>query len=368
MNMHVLAPPIQSSEPRAWVEFLQRALNHEALTWPYATPDGLLHIALINVHRAMQGGAQRDAYDEAATDLLWSKIGNSAESMAVFVLLQLLAYAKPPAAKQILRRIVTAELIRGFSFDSHDLHTLALAAVGQYPIENDLLDYIRRSLATISDLRYLLTCFRIRARHDPNTAVDMLLSLLATASNSGETALVMRELKGFAGANGFRPLVAWYTRNEPLPSETQAIVHGAEPLLLTYVTGLSLHLDATADPFRPLLTAMVLARTRELSPHDWAEILSQASAAADDEIGPIIEFIWRRQLSIDRVPEVLGTEDYKHAEPRPDGSITILNASEKVYVLRSRALIATTLLVQLATSRRLRRPRALKPNLPVSYA
>jgi len=354
-------PPLTSPSTEQWIDFLRRSFETRILKPPFGTHDSELHQALINVHRSITIPNARHAYDDALAAMFDSIAASPHLTWELFTLLQLVAYAKPVNAKQVVRRIVVTELLLSRTYAGYDLHALALAAASKYAVDDFLLDYIDRSARRTADIRYLLTCFRIRASANSTTALLMLLHLVGAAQDSGEVQMIVRELRGHTGVYGHRSLLEWYLDHRDIGASDATHWTLFEELLFRDVAGNTITSDRTSDPNRVALAAALLSGRQPLSPVDYAAITA-IEECGEARATRTLEFLWRQQIANGWRVYVLGPDEYEKADRRPDDAILVYLADgNRVYISqKTYPTIANTLLrLEHSSSKRTRSAAAL---------
>lgn len=347
-------PPLTSGSHDDWFEFLRRALEVKFLQPRYGGRDSDLHHALINVHRSLTAPV-RHAFDDAIATMFDNYAASPAAVSELFVLLQVVAYAKPPKAKQMLLRCVTAEILSGRAFGAYDLHALALAAASKYTVDDVLVDYVDRSVQKSSDLGYVLTCFRTRAAVDPDRALQMLPRLVSLAPTTAHVQMIARELRGFVATYGFRPLSEWYLGRSRVGTVDAEAWRDFEVLLLERVAGDMLTRPPDCDAYRNALSALLLSMRRPLAPLEYAAV-SELDAITSPQAADTVRILWRNQLKNGWRIFVFGPDEYDKADDRPDDAILLVRPGmPPAYVSTSRTPGVAALLLQLEQEARRRR-------------
>ncbi len=357
-----LEPPVDSPSSDRWIEYLRHVLfvRHPGSASPIGR-DIELHHALINIHRTVQDGAVRMAYDDALAAVLENSVASGSLS-EVFTILQVVAYAKPTAAKQTVRRAVLHEVFVGKRVGTYDLHGFALAVAGKYMIDDRLRDYIDRSVRNSSDLGYLLTCFRIRSIYDPEIATRMLLNLVGLAVNLADLRMITRELRGFTALEGCRPLLRWYLAADAAARDQESNLATFTTLLLSDVVGAAGVVADSRDRYRTLLAAAMLCEIRPLAPDEYVTVGSVPDID-DDEMRNVLKHVWDQQMRRGWRVYVLAPDEYENAEPRDRDAILIMSTTGRASLSLRHAGTAARALLHLQTTARPARRMMMESSL-----
>lgn len=317
-------PPLDDISCERWTEWLRYTLARKVIPPPWATAGTELHHGLINVHRSLRDLGIRNAFDDAIAEVFDSFAFSSRDDV-IFSLLQLIAYAKPIRAKQVLYRVLFSEHLHRLRIDSYQLHTLALSVASKYTVGDELLGYIDRSVRRSSDLRYLLVCFRARSSVPAARSTDMLQHLIVIARSDAELHELVRELRGFAGFYGYEPLFRWYLENiARMTEDDSANLQIFERIALRDLTGSLIDSPHLNDPYQAGLAAAILSRQRRIDPQEYAAI-AQMSGWNHGDVESILEFVWSEQRARGWKAYVSSPEEFERIGPSSAASISIYN-------------------------------------------
>jgi hypothetical protein len=187
---------------------------------------------------------------------------------------------KPPEAKRVLRRHLREEVLSGKVYAGHDLHTMLLVACGMYDVDDDLVAYFERSVATINDFSYLLVCQRVLCLREGKDGYVFLDRLLARLNSESDAARLTRHLEFVAVTEGYRRLYNWYTENESrlekeMPHQWQLFEAALKRRLVPYADK---DQDVRQEPYASLL-AMRLNGHENLS--DLPDLVEELSKSVD---------------------------------------------------------------------------------------
>jgi len=324
-------PPIDNSSSDKWTEWLRHALALGTVPAPWGGATLELHHGLINVHRSLSDLSIRNAYDDAIS-MVFDSLAFSGRADIVFALLQLIGYAKPIRAQQLVRRVLFSEQLRGLRLGAYQLHTLALSVASKYTVDDELLGYIDRSVRRSSDLSYLLVCFRARSMVAAERATQMLPHLIAIAASTAEIQEIVRELRGFVSSAGYAHLFAWYLANISLMTEAASPnLSLFEDSLLHGLTGVSIEPTPAGDPYRAGLAAAVLSTRRPLEPEEYAA-LAQMRDWSDYDVARIIDYVWNEQRKAGWKMYVSSPDEFDRIGPVSRNTISIFNERGEAHV------------------------------------
>jgi hypothetical protein len=294
------------------------------LPTPWGATGTELHHALINVHRSIRNLAVRNVYDDAIAQV-FDTFAFSNVADVTFYLLQLIGYAKPLNAKQLVRRVLFSEHLSGMRLNTYDLHTLALSVASKYLVDDELLSYIDRSARRSSDLRYLLVCFRARSVNPSERPTEMIQHFIAIAAGDTEVKEIVRELRGFTAVAGYEALLRWYINSiELMVDEGSPNLPTFEQYLLHDLTGTAIESPKLGDPYRAGLAAAVLARQRPIEPHEYAA-LAQMRDWDEEDVRRVLEFLWTQQRRYGWKVYVSSPDEFDRVAPTSRDTISIFN-------------------------------------------
>jgi hypothetical protein len=239
-----------------------------------------LDLSLIAMYDELTPKSTRTRFGRAVALLFESTPLISPNAEQIYYLIQLLCYMKPPEAKRVLRRHLSEEVLSGKCYAGHDLHTMLLVACSMYDVDDDLVAYIERSVATINDFSYLLVCQRVLCLREGRGGYSFIGRLLNRMDSESEAARLTRHLEFVAVTEGYRRLYNWYTENESrlakeMPDKWQLFEAALKRRLMPYADK---DQDVSQEPYASLL-AMRLNGHDNLS--DLPDLVEKLSKSVD---------------------------------------------------------------------------------------
>src|SRR5216684_5290978 len=199
---------LESFTAEGWVDWIRGVLNYELVepTIPATTDE--VHQPLARVYFSLGTGAARDQFADAISTLFESTPLISANAQRIDALLTLISAIKPVSAKKLLRRHLFGGALRGIEYGRRDLQTTLLVAVGKYQVDDELVDFIRRSARRTDDYRYKLACLSILPAYAQREFLAFLSGVIESL-NEVRALQLGRQLSGILRKYGFVEFCRW---------------------------------------------------------------------------------------------------------------------------------------------------------------
>src|SRR5467141_1691142 len=141
-----------------WVDWINSFLSSSAHSPTITIGREELHHILIRIYDNLETQQDRGSFETALTLLFESTQTLQDNAERLYYLLQLLAYAKPPRAKRIVRRLLFDEVLTDVHFGEQHLHWMLLTTSSEYDVDDEIVDYVHRSVRRLNDFKYALLC------------------------------------------------------------------------------------------------------------------------------------------------------------------------------------------------------------------
>lgn len=295
-----------------WVDWIRRVLNYESVEPTIPSTVDEIHQSLARVYFSLESATARDRFAYSISTLLESTPLVNANAQRIDALLTLISAIKPLGAKKLVRRHLFGGALRGVEYGKRDLHTTLLAAAGKYQVDDELVDYIKRSAQTTDDHAYKLVCLSILPAYDQKEFIEFLAGLIPSLDEKKALQLG-RQLNGVFRKYGFMEFCRWFT--DALRDDSDGALcdklefEWMEKALTAMVfKGASLpvfddsadlrSLVITGDAYRNVTAAQVFARNDVLTPLQVVALARLHSQVDIDLTVKVLVNIWWRMSNL----------------------------------------------------------------------
>lgn len=193
-----------------WVKWINRFLNADFCEPSITIGAQEPCVVLGNVYHELETKNERDLFDEAIKILFETTPIISPNSRYLRSILELLGLVKPYQAKSLARKHLFGRSFQGLEDGGLKLHTLLLIVNSKYEIDEELLDFINRTMKTTDDFSYLLTGLRIVSETGGPGYLNCLETVLPHVDQPKRAILLSRELGDIIFLYGSRHFCEWY--------------------------------------------------------------------------------------------------------------------------------------------------------------
>jgi hypothetical protein len=295
-----------------WVDWIRRILNYELVEPTIPATLDEIHQSLARVYFSLESGAARDRFADAISILFESTPLVNANARRIDSLITLISAIKPLRAKKLVRRHLFGGALRGMEYGKRDLHTTLLVAAGKYQVDDELVDYIKRSAQRTGDYTYKLACLSILPAYGQRNFVEFLNGLIASLDEKKALQLG-RQLNGILRKYGFMEFCRWFTDTlrddsdgalcDKLEFEwmekalTAMVFKSASVPAFDDSADLS-SLVITGDAYRNVTALQVFARNEVLTPVQVVALARLHSQLDIDLIVKVLVNIWWRMSNL----------------------------------------------------------------------
>lgn len=128
----------------------------------------------------------------------------------LYTLFHVMAYSVPGEAKELLRRRLREEVLRGLQYGHQDLHSLLLLTCSKFHVDESLVRYVQRSARSSKDFDYLLLCQWVLSTIEDAQAFRFNERLLPFIDSPELAAAASRQLASISERLGYGDFLAWY--------------------------------------------------------------------------------------------------------------------------------------------------------------
>lgn len=258
-----------------WVDWLGKFLRDEVETPDPASLGPEKCEAIIRLYGGLSVAAQ-ERFVAAVVQCLESTGERRDRAERLFVLLHLVAYMQPLGAKSLVWRLLETKSLQGLVYAKQKLPLVALVAVSQFGVDDDLLYYMDRSLSQVTEFRELLVYLRIASQAGTERTLQFLDLVMEKVEPGVKAKQTARQLRGIAFGKGYRDLYRWYEGHRRDLSGSAQFKIMTEEVLRQTIPSLS-ELVQQNDNYAILLSAVLYTGKIEYSPNQMFQF-SQAVA------------------------------------------------------------------------------------------
>ena len=196
-----------------WAEWLDRFLNGERADPP-------LYLGHREPHVALVGLCDRLSLDAAGRFGRGVALAFQATPVEprygprLHSLLHVLAYARPLAAKGVLRQRLYEGALAGLAHGGQELDALAVLANGKYEADGRLCDYVERRAPSAS-FGFRIAAVRALSFRGDDRAARFLWHFIRDLEDGVHARVLSGILPGVVDRTGFAPFQRWYHAESP---------------------------------------------------------------------------------------------------------------------------------------------------------
>jgi hypothetical protein len=192
-----------------WVDWIL-ALLHNAPIPPFVYKDKeeSKNQTLINTYNNLSGRA-KDFFKEGLFSVYESTTATQKNSRDLRVLLEAIAYIKPPQAKNYLKRQLFSEIFTRLDCEIN-LQRLLVLALSKYDVEDDTANYIFCSTKDNDEIPYLLACLKALSFRSFQETLEFLDIFIPKLKDISHAYKLGRVLKDILNQNGYYNFCRWY--------------------------------------------------------------------------------------------------------------------------------------------------------------
>lgn len=284
-----------------------------------------LHFALISLYLSLESMADRNRLAEALACVFETTSFVKPNAALINHLLKVIAVAKSLRSKRLLRRTLFDDVLRDIYYNRENLHTLLLSVVGEFDVDEKLIDYLHRSADQTEDYSYLLTVFRLLAANAEDEAYTFIKRIVPhTKTDTDTDALNLAlEIKAEFSRVGYQPFCEWYCNNAVTIGAEWPEEFGAFEEKMTQVF-LTSHQTTFADEENVYLTMLwyqLGARKSEITAEKVKEIATLYRVLGIDTVVGALSNLKRRGIRWSYVSEYacFVADTYGGTSTKPSG-------------------------------------------------
>ena len=190
------------------------------------------------------------------------------------------AFGWPHAIRTILDRIEESNI---------DL----TVASSEYDVDDDLVDYIRRSSRLLRDFKYALVCLRTLGKRGGKEAVSFLEHIISLLKITRETNQLARQLRTVTLRTGYRHLCEWYlAEGARITSRLPDHMRMFEETLRAGLLHWDLESSETEDPYKTLFAAALHAGHLRFGPSDILAVTRLNRDVGEELVSTVLRHLW----------------------------------------------------------------------------
>jgi len=277
-----------------WEDWIARILLREPIDPPLEVlKTDILHLSLSRLYSQLESQIARDRFSRAILSLLEHTPTSSVERL--YTLLQLIVAVKCQGAKRFLSRMVRDETYLGLEFGGQDLHYLAVAVRGEFEVDDEFADYLRRSARRISDFRYSLLVFYVLSAKSGSDVAEYIAVPLSSAKSRAEKRQLANVLLDVIERVGSAPFYEWQSAMRD--SGNTRVLQEFHALLRSAAKWADI---ATEGGFGMLLAAEAWSGHREFTARDIVHMASTVPEVGESRTRSTLATIWKERPKLEK--------------------------------------------------------------------
>ena len=300
-----------------WCIWIEALISHGEIEPKIEIGEDELQHVLARIYDNLRSEQARNLFSQAVAILFQITPPHERKSEQLYYLTNVISYIRPLQARATLRRLLFGEVLIDVTYGRQDLHTMLLNANCKYDVDDDLVDYIKRSAARIDDFTYLLVCFRALATRGAKEAVSFLDLLIPHLTSGVHAQQFSAQVSEFIRKFGYRQVSKWYALCYESFSSSYAEQWEAFEDILKQCLKVEEELDPrfSKNPYAMIVLMQLIAGEKILQPNKILSLVRLCSEADIEKTLAVSSLvnIWNktRRMDLDSAWDVVSSSGYE---------------------------------------------------------